>query len=133
MTETLSAESRAGLVAYRLSRADQAILDAEFNASGSRYVIAVNRLYYACFYAASALLLSKGIEAATHKGVRTMINLHFVSKGLLEPCFGKTLNDLYEKRQSGDYDDYVFFDKDDYDRLHPRAIAFVAAIKPLIR
>ncbi|MDR2058337.1 MAG: HEPN domain-containing protein [Dysgonamonadaceae bacterium] len=37
----------------------------------------MNRLYYACYYAVTALLINSGIEAQTHAGVRRMLALHF--------------------------------------------------------
>ncbi len=46
------------------------------------YNNAVNRLYYACFYAVSALLVSKEIQSKTHSGTKQMFGLHFVKLGL---------------------------------------------------
>ena len=50
---------------------------------------ATNRLYYACYFAVSALLVKNGITAHTHAGVLTMPGLHFVKEGkipFLEPA-----------------------------------------------
>ena len=49
--------------------------------STAHYNTAVNRLYYACFYAVNALLLKYGIPAHTHNGTKSMLGLHFVSNG----------------------------------------------------
>ena len=46
--------------------------------------LAGNRLYYAAFHMASALLLDKGIVAKTHSGVIHLIGAKFVTQGLLE-------------------------------------------------
>lgn len=59
---SLDKESRNAMVAYRQEKADVAIDDALFLTDAGRYNIAANRLYYALYYAASALLLSQGIE-----------------------------------------------------------------------
>ncbi|MCD8387559.1 MAG: hypothetical protein LUD17_11825 [Bacteroidales bacterium] len=40
-------------------------------------------MYYACFYAAIALLLSRGIETKSHEGVQRMLGLHFIKPGLI--------------------------------------------------
>jgi len=54
------------LVAYRLARAEETLKDAEILAAQKRWGSCVNRLYYACFYAASALLAQKGsLQAST--------------------------------------------------------------------
>jgi hypothetical protein len=44
------------LVRYRMRRANEAIAEAELLAGSGHWNTSVNRLYYACFYAASALL-----------------------------------------------------------------------------
>ena len=49
----------------------------------SFYNAAVNRMYYACYYAAVALLLKYDIQTQTHNGVKTMLGLHFISTGKL--------------------------------------------------
>jgi len=42
--------------------------------------------------------VSKGITTASHAGVKTMLGLHFVSKGLLALEQGKTFSRLFEIR-----------------------------------
>lgn len=63
MKQELSPEHRAALVEYRLERAHNTLEEADYMRNGNYYNAAINRLYYACFYAASALLIAKGIEA----------------------------------------------------------------------
>ena len=73
----------------------------------------VNRLYYACYYAVIALLIAKDIHAHTHSGVRQMFGLHFVKSGLIDKETGKFYSDIFDMRQTGDYDDYIDFKKED--------------------
>ena len=82
MKEMLDEQSRLGLIHYRLERADEAMEEARIMADSSHYNAAVNRLYYACFYAVQALLLKHHIAATTHAGVKSMLGLHFISKGI---------------------------------------------------
>lgn len=96
------------------------------------YNAAFNRLYYACFYAASALLVANGISASSHSGVKTMLSLNFVSKGLLSTEHGKTFSRLFEIRHSGDYDDFVYCDKEMVDDYTPKSIQFIESIKSLL-
>jgi uncharacterized protein (UPF0332 family) len=93
---------------------------------------AVNRLYYACFYASIALLVANGLATSTHSGVKTMLGLHFISKGLLDIEHGKTFSRLFEIRHSGDYDDFVYCDKEMIDEFTPKAMAFIDEIKNLL-
>ena len=132
MKETLDEESRNSLVQYRISRAEESIREAEVMARESFYNAAINRLYYACYYAAVALLLKEKIQANTHAGVKTMLGLHFISKGILPLQLGKTFQILFDSRHSGDYEDFVYCDKEMVDEYMPKAIDFIKTIKSLL-
>lgn len=54
MKEILSDEHRNALAKYRMERAKQTLEEADFLRTGEYYNAAVNRLYYACYYAATA-------------------------------------------------------------------------------
>ena len=132
MKETLDEQSRTDLVRYRMERADETLQEAGLLAKEGYYNAAFNRLYYACFYASLALLVKCGITTSTHAGVKTMLGLHFVSKGLLDKEQGKTFSRLFEIRHSGDYDDFVYCDKEMTDENTPQAEAFIRRIKELL-
>ena len=53
------------------------------------------------------------IKTTTHGGVRQMFGLHFIKTGKIEKELGKLYSDIFDMRQSGDYEDYVEFTKDD--------------------
>ena len=132
MKEILDQESRNALVSYRLERAYKSLEEALYLSEGGYYNAAVSRLYYACYYAAVALLLKNGISAQTHSGVKTMLGLHFVSKGKLPISTSNTFATLFEKRHSGDYDDFIYCDQEMFDELYPKAEAFIEEVKELI-
>lgn len=133
MTMELDEQSRADLVKYRIGRSRETLKEAELLASGCFYNAAVNRLYYACYYASVALLLHHKIPSQTHAGVKSMIGLHFVSKGVMPLKIGKVLSTLFEKRQSGDYDDFVLCDKEMIDELTPKAVEYIDFIESLLK
>lgn len=83
MKEILDQESRNALVSYRLERAYKSLEKALYLSEGGYYNAAINRLYYVCYYMAVALLLKNNISAQTHNGVKTMLGMHFTSKGKL--------------------------------------------------
>jgi len=58
------------------------------------------------------LLVANQIETHTHAGVRQMLALHFVKPGKLSKQFFNTFGSLFEKRQTGDYEDFVFMTKE---------------------
>lgn len=90
-------------------------------------------MYYACYYATIALLLKNNIQTQTHNGVKTMLGLHFVSTGKLPLRIGKTFTTLFEKRHSGDYDDFIFCDKEMVDELFPQAELFIQSVDGLLK
>lgn len=61
-----------------------------------------------------------------------MLGMHFVSKGILKNEFGKTFSRLFEIRHSGDYDDFVYCDKELFEEYRPKAENFIKAIKELL-
>ena len=128
----LDDESRKALVNYRLERAYKTLEEAALLEEKEYYNAAVNRLYYACYYATEALLLKHKIEAKSHAGVKAMLGLHFVSKGLIPVAIGKILSTLYEKRQSGDYDDFIYCDKEMTDDLTVQAKTYIDCLAKLI-
>lgn len=62
-----------------------------------------------------------------------MLGLHFVSTGKIPIKIGKTFTTLFEKRHSGDYDDFVYCDKEMLDELYPLAETFIDTLDALIR
>ena len=78
------------------------------------------------------VLLKHHIAATTHAGVKSMLGLHFVSKGIISVEHGKTFNTLFEKRHSSDYEAFAYCDKDLIDDLTPMAIAYIGRIKELL-
>lgn len=68
------------------------------------YITAVNRAYYATFYAANALLATKGLERSKHSGVIAAFRQHFVKTGLIEPEYSDTYGQSMDERHNADYD-----------------------------
>jgi uncharacterized protein (UPF0332 family) len=121
------------LTKYRIDRALETLEDARILQESKRWNACVNRLYYACYYAVSALLLQKGLFSSKHTGIRSMFNLHFVKTGIVPKDYAKSFNDLFERRQESDYVDYVRFTER---QVHPKveqAEEFVAFINNLIQ
>jgi len=132
MRETLDKESRLALIRYRIKRAEHTLKEAEVMIRESFFNAAINRMYYACYYAAVALLLQHNMQTQTHSGVKMLLGLHFVSTGLLPIETGKTFSTLFEKRHSSDYDDFVYCDREMAEALYPKAQTFVETLKQLI-
>ncbi|MDR2145268.1 MAG: HEPN domain-containing protein [Tannerella sp.] len=110
---TLSIDERKAVVAYRLQKAQNAINEARETAKLGYWHTAANRLYYACFYAVTALLLKNGLQANTHSGVISVLGQNFVNKGIISKEENRLYGNLFELRHSGDYDDWKILDEKD--------------------
>lgn len=86
-------------------------------------------MYYACYYAVTALLLKNEIEAHTHAGARQMLGLHFVRTNKLPVKLSNYYSNLFSKRHSGDYDVFIYFDQDTVETIYPQAKEFISAIE----
>ncbi len=128
----MKGSEREDLIAYRLNRATETLSEIEILVNNGLWNTAINRLYYACYYAASALLLANDIKASTHSGVRQMLGLHFVKTGKIPLELGKVFTDLFDKRHASDYDDFISVSREDVEDLLPSAKEFIEKIITLL-
>jgi uncharacterized protein (UPF0332 family) len=61
-----------------------------------------------------------------------MFGLHFVQEGLISKEDGRFFSDLYDRRQTGDYDDYVSYDENTVMQLYNQSEGFIKRIIELI-
>ena len=128
----LTDEQRVDIVKYRLENALNTLSEVKSHRENGFYNTAVNRMYYACYYAARAILTAYHIEAKTHEGVRQQLGLNFVLTGMLTQEQGRFYSRLYAKRTTGDYDDFIRHTLKTVDELYPQAQSFVNAIADLL-
>lgn len=121
------------LVQYRLDRAHEALTEAVLLLDSGHANTAVNRLYYACFYAVSALLLTKGLTATSHSGLRTLFHQHVIRPGLVPLGHGPLYDRLFDQRQRSDYADLVHFGVHEVRAWSLEAHAFVNTVAVLIQ
>jgi uncharacterized protein (UPF0332 family) len=123
---------RKEIIKYRISRAHETLNEVDILIENKLWNTAVNRLYYACYYAVNALLLSKKIQAQTHAGIRQLFGLHFVKTGRIDKELGKFYSIIFDKRLTGDYDDFVDHKKEDVLFLKSKAEKFIHETDKLI-
>lgn len=133
MKESLDPESRAAIIEYRLEKSRDAMKEAALLADGNFFDSAVTRLYYACFYAVSALLISKSIECNSHAGAKRMFSLHFIRTSLVDQKHITTYSNLMQGRQLCDYEDFIYQNAESYALYRSQAEALIDAITPLIQ
>ena len=102
---SLTEQNRKDVVAYRIERAFSALEQAKANVRMNYLEVTANRLYYAAYYAVSALLISYEIQAHSHDGNIQQFGLHFVKTGIVSRDMAKFLRQLFTMRLTGDYSD----------------------------
>lgn len=127
----MSDETR-DLAAYRLERAREALLEAALLFDAGHLNVYVNRLYYACFYAVTALLVTRGISTSKHGHLRALLHRDFVKTGIIPVALGKHFDRLFSSRQEGDYADFVVFNADEVRPWLDQTRAFVDYIEGLM-
>lgn len=86
-----------------IKKAEKFLETAKLAFDSEDYDSCVSRCYYAMFFMAEAVLLTKDLRASSHKGVISLFGEHFVKTRIFERELGQTLNDAYDKRLIGDY------------------------------
>jgi uncharacterized protein (UPF0332 family) len=128
----MNTEERDAIVAYRKEKAHKTLDEIPILIEHELWYTAVNRLYYACFFAVNALLISRLIETKTHEGALRMLSLHFTKTQKLSIGLNRFYVDLFDSRKSGDYADFTYFDRKMVEELYKQAIIFIDTIEKLI-
>ena len=129
---TLDTNNRNTIVNYRLQKAKDTLTEAKGNIEMKFWHTAANRLYYACYYAVTALLIKNGYIIHTHHGVFTLFGKHFVLTEIVSKEQNKLFGKLLELRQNGDYSDVIVVTEQDVKPLFEPAQKFITTIEQLI-
>lgn len=125
-------EERHILVTLRLQNAKATLSEIPVHLEHGFWNTAVSRMYYACYYAVAALLLKHGISVKTHSGIRNAFCKEFVLPGIVDKEQSRFYTNLFDYRQTGDYDDYIMMDERKVTELYPKAILFIDTLERLI-
>lgn len=106
-------ESAIELSKYRLETAENTYRMAELCFENQGYRDAVNRSYYAAFYALRAVLALEGVDFKRHKDVVAYFNQHYVATEKFERELGKRISRLKTRREDCDYDDFFVIERDE--------------------
>lgn len=97
------------------------------------YDDAVSRAYYAAFHAATAVLMTEGLTAETHRGLLNLFGLHFIKTGKIDRKYGKYLANLKDDREAGDYEAFSAIDKETAERSVNEATEFLKAMEQYLQ
>jgi len=113
----MKSSERKNYVLYRLQMSIETLEAAEILIESKKWNSAINRLYYAAYYAISALLVQQEIITKTHSGIKTQFFLHYIKTGKIKTQLGKVFSDLFDSRQKGDYGDFFDFKEEDLNSI----------------
>ena len=125
---SLSDEERRAIVLYRVEKARKAIEDIHKVFPLEVWGIIANRMYYALYYAATALLVQDEHEVGTHKGVISLFNLYYIKTGMLTREDGTLFGNIFAFRKGNDYDDFIDASENEINYYLPRVEALVEKI-----
>jgi uncharacterized protein (UPF0332 family) len=121
------------LIKLWLEKAFDALASARLEVDEGHLGFAVNRLYYSCFYAVTALLLRSGKQFSRHSAVISEFNRTYVKTGKVDVAWSKFYQKLFNDRQQGDYVPTATFEHADIVERIEQAESFLKTVCDLIK
>jgi uncharacterized protein (UPF0332 family) len=116
----------------RIQRAHDTLKEGDLLIAARHWRGALNRVDYASFYAARALLATRDLDAGRHSGVIALFQQHFVKTGVVPADVAKALPYAFEARQTSDYADVADPGGEEVIALRMSVTAFVAACEHVV-
>jgi uncharacterized protein (UPF0332 family) len=123
------AEKIDALIRYRLEQAAEALTAAELSLANDLHRSAVNRGYYAMFYAVLALLATRQAETSRHSSAISQFDRWYVKPALVPKELSRWLHDAFLNRQAADYGSELALSREEIQDLLSHAREFVAAVR----
>lgn len=117
------------LCKYRMENSSDSFKVAKDCLEKGYYKDAVNRSYYAVFYAIKSVLAFEGKDFKRHKDVIAYFNQTYVASGIIPREIGRKIGRLQQKREKSDYDDFYLASKEETIEQIESADEVIAAIK----
>jgi len=125
----MTREERLEYVKYRIESARKTFQAAKVLSDNGFWNSAVNRLYYAVFYAVNALLVLNEIQTKSHSSTKSQFALHFVKSGRFDKKYGRFLSELFDWRQKGDYENIFDYNSDLVEQLFEPTLEMIELIE----
>jgi uncharacterized protein (UPF0332 family) len=125
-------EARKTLITLWLEKAEEALASAKLELNAGHTNFAVNRLYYACFYAVTALLLRDNKQYARHSAVKSEFNRIYIKTSRIDIKWNKFYQKLFDDRQESDYIPTAAFEASDVSTRIQQTSEFINLIYDLI-
>jgi uncharacterized protein (UPF0332 family) len=126
-------EQLAALIGYRLEQGHETLREAEILLKELALRGAINRTYYAMFYAVLALLATKRIGTSKHSAIIAAFDREFVKTGVFAREFSRSLHIAFDRRQTHDYGEMIPIDRQTVEETLANAKAFVLQVEAYLR
>lgn len=121
------------LCIYRMDNAVETLDTAKLCMEHKRYKDAINRCYYAAFYAVKAVLALEETDFKRHKDVVAYFNRNYVATDVFDREIGKRLGRLKRKRETSDYDDFYVASYDEAEEQYEAAETIVVSVQKFLK
>jgi len=122
------------LIQSRMEQARAALEEADILFSLSKTTFgAVNRAYYAMFYAVLALLQQIGKIPRKHSGALALFDSEFVKKGVFPKELSRHLHNAFKSRQVSDYQSVEPICREDAEEILKNAQFFVRTVEEYLK
>lgn len=121
------------LLRYRMEQAHETLREAEILLDESALRGAINRAYYAMFYALLALLATRQLGTSRHSGALALFDREFVKTGVFPRELSRSLHLAFDRRQRHDYGEMTLVSYEIAEETLTEAKNFVAAIEAHLR
>lgn len=116
-----------------MQRAHEMLTVADQILRGAFHTSAINRAYYAIFYAANAMLATIGEARSKHSGVISLFRNKFVRTGEISAEMSDIYGRILDNRQRSDYDLEMQFDKEQAEKDIEDARRFVDMVEQWLK
>lgn len=117
------------LCIYRIQSAIETLGVAALCMESKHYKDAINRSYYAAFYAVKAVLALEEVDFKRHKDAVAYFNKTYVATEVFSREIGKKLGRLKQARETSDYDDFYIASLAETTEQYRAAEMIVAEVK----
>ncbi len=117
------------LCIYRINSALETLEATKMCVESKHYKDAINRSYYAAFYAIKAILAMEGTDFKRHRDVVAYFNKNYVATEIFDKKLGRKLSNLQQTRETSDYDDFFVASKEDAETQCMNAENIVETVK----
>lgn len=118
---------------YRLELAKETLANAKLCIDNYFYRDAVNRSYYAAFYAVRAVLAIEGIDFKRHKDVMAYFNRLYVATEIFPKELGKKLGRIQMMREDSDYSDFFTASPEDAEKQYETAKITILLVESYLK